>query len=139
MGIDTRARVQVGHVGTGRRFAALSLAVLIIGTTVAFMGCSTLDGQSSFGPVITGLSPASGKVGSKVEIHGTSFGPLFGEVEFVDRNRTAVKASLFSWTDTLVVVEVPALPSGVQTATVNLLSSAFAPMENPSTFTITSN
>ena len=71
----------------------------------------TVDGTPSAGvgftvtPAIGSLSPASGPVGTSVEITGTSFGAMQG-TSTVEFNGTAVVTPT-SWSDTSITVPVP--------------------------------
>ena len=55
-------------------------------------------------PVITGLSPASGMIGTFVTISGTSFGPVQSTSTIALNNSNAAVAS---WSDTSIVAIVP--------------------------------
>ena len=66
-------------------------------------------------PAVSGFRPPAGPVGSLVAIDGTSFGAAqgTGTVEF-----GATAAAVLSWSDTLIVAEVPAGSTGSLTVTV---------------------
>jgi len=64
-------------------------------------------------PVVTGIRPPAGPVGSIVSVDGTTFGATAGTVEF-----GATAATVLSWSDTLIVAEVPAGSTGTMTVTV---------------------
>ena len=69
-------------------------------------------------PTITSISPASGAVGSNVEIVGTDFGATQGAstVAFFD----GVSATVLAWGATLIVVTVPeGAATGVITVTID--------------------
>ena len=71
-----------------------------------------------FEPRITGISPTSGKIGSKVKITGKGFFPKQGthlgtsRVVFSSPRTSAQYAEIASWSDTAVEVFVPRLPLG---------------------------
>jgi len=79
-------------------------------------------------PVLTGLSPATGPVGSLVTLSGRQFGFVAGSVSFVDKDLNAVPAAVVSWSNTAVKVTVPA---GAETGNVTL-STADAPAKTAS-------
>lgn len=71
-----------------------------------------------FEPRITGISPASGKTGSKVKISGKGFFPKQGthigtsRVVFSGQNSGPHNAEIAGWSDTAVDVIVPRMPLG---------------------------
>ena len=56
-------------------------------------------------PLITGLVPSSGPVGSQFQINGSGFGDTQGSSTV---NMSAVNANVVSWSDTQIVATVPA-------------------------------
>jgi hypothetical protein len=63
----------------------------------------TLSSTPSGPPAITALSPAAGLPGLTVKITGTNFGSTRGAVTF-----NGTSAAVVNWTNTLIVVKVPA-------------------------------
>lgn len=124
--------------GTGRFLVGGALMALALSTAGVFTGCQSVDPTTnSFSPAAVAVSPSSGPPGTAITITGTSFGPMFGGVSFTDRNKTQVSAALIAWKDTEIIAEVPVMPSGVQTATVDVVSSVFAPVASPFAFRVT--
>ena len=81
-------------------------------------------------PVVTGISPASGMIGTFVTISGTSFGALQGTSTIALNTSNAIVAS---WSDTGIVAIVPAgASSGSFSVTVDGQAA------NSSSFTVTS-
>ena len=105
----------------------LTCALVAASIAAVFSGCQSVPTDTAFGPQITAIAPVSGPPTTTVELTGTGFGPMVGAVNFTDKNKSAVSAPIMAWTDTLVRAQVPVMPSGVQTAVVDVQSSAFAP------------
>jgi RHS repeat-associated protein len=59
-------------------------------------------------PIITGLSPASGRTGTQVQVNGTGFGTAQGSSTVVFNY---INASVVSWSDTQIVATVPSTAS----------------------------
>ncbi len=78
---------------------------------------TTGGAQAPVAPVISGLSPASGPVGTSVTISGTNFGATKGTstVSF-----SSITASTTSWSSTAIVATVPV---GTNTGNVNVTVS----------------
>ena len=105
-----------------RRFGWL----LAVGFIAILVCCGQAIAQ---GPSITGLSPASGPVGTLVTITGTGFGETQGS-STVSLNGTS--ASVMSWSDASVLALVPTgASSGSFSVTVNSQEA------NSSSFTVT--
>jgi cyclomaltodextrin glucanotransferase len=68
-------------------------------------------------PQISKISPASGSVGKKVTISGSGFGVAQGIVTFFD----SIPATVLSWSDTKIAVEVP---SGAATGRIRVTNAA---------------
>jgi RHS repeat-associated protein len=104
-----------------RRRAALFFAL-----SLTFLFCGRAHGQS---PTVTGLSPATGPVGSLVTITGSNFGSTQGS-STVSLNGTP--SPVVSWSATTISATVPTgSSSGTFTVTVGTSSA------NSSTFTVT--
>lgn len=71
--------------------------------------CQTIDALSSF-PVISDISPSSGKVGVAVTLSGSGFGAAQG-TSLVSFGSVAT-TQYDSWTDSEIVCRVPAMPPG---------------------------
>jgi RHS repeat-associated protein len=99
-------------------------AALVV--ALSFLFCGRAYGQS---PTVTGLSPATGPVGTVVTITGTSFGATQG-TSTISLNGTT--APVVSWSATTISAAVPTgSSSGTFTVTVGTSSA------NSSTFTLT--
>jgi RHS repeat-associated protein len=99
-------------------------AALVV--ALSFLFCGRAYGQS---PTVTGLSPATGPVGTLVTITGTSFGATQG-TSTISLNGTT--APVVSWSATAISTTVPSgSSSGTFTVTVGTSSA------NSSTFTVT--
>jgi RHS repeat-associated protein len=61
------------------------------------------------GPIVTGLSPTSGSVGTSLTITGANFGATQGNssVQFTRAASGSVAGSVLSWSDTQIVATVP--------------------------------
>ena len=79
-----------------------SLPAGAVAVTLSAVGMTTNPLQFTVSPTVTTLSPAAGAFGTPVTISGTTFG-TGGSVSF-----NGVSATPTSWTDTAVVVPVPA-------------------------------
>ena len=98
-----------------------------------------VDGVNSNGvnftvtvPAITGLSPASGYVGSAVTINGSGFGAMYNPGTMrVSFNDTA--ATPLSWSDTNIRTTVPSTTTGPVVVQINSV------MSNSTTFTVLPN
>lgn len=102
-------------------------------------GCDTLDSltTSAADPVINTLTPKGGPTGSTVVIQGANFGTAQGTVAFEDATKANMNAPVTSWTDTMIVVTSPAMPSGNQTLNVGLQTSGGLHPALPATFQVT--
>ncbi|MCL5037484.1 MAG: IPT/TIG domain-containing protein, partial [Chloroflexi bacterium] len=85
-------------------------------------GGNAVSGQkfTMFAPAITELSPANGSIGDRLTITGTHFGQFQGTMSFVTFCGQTVATNYSHWTDSLIVVEVPA---GAQTGDVVVRTS----------------
>lgn len=102
-----------------------ALPVGTVPVTVTVAGITTNAIQFSVAPTIATLSPASGPVGTDVSITGSNFGSS-GTVTF-----NGVNAGTTSWTDTVIVAQVPnAATSGPVLVSVSGVST------NPVPFTV---
>jgi RHS repeat-associated protein len=82
-------------------------------------GFSNSDVMFTFGsPFITGVSPASGPVGTQVQINGSGFGATQGSSSVGFRS---IAASIISWSDTQIIATVPT-GAGSGTLTVSVAS-----------------
>ena len=79
-------------------------------------------------PVITGLSPAAGQVGSHVQINGSGFGAT-RDTSVVNFNGSTT-ATIVSWSDTQITAVVPSVNSSSVNVTVGGIIS------NSATFTV---
>lgn len=95
---------------------------------LVYSGCQSPENfdEAGFGPVITQITPTRGAPESTVEVLGTGFGPLVGALRFYDTKMKPTNAPILDWSDTRIKALVPALPTGPQTAVVDVQSSAFA-------------
>lgn len=113
----------------------LFVSVLLLALLSTIVGCSGSYGGGGGGggnaPYISGLSVASGPVGTAVTITGSHFGATQG-TSTVKFNGTA--ASPTSWSDTSISVPVP---TGATTGPVVVTVGGVA--SNGSTFTVTSS
>jgi RHS repeat-associated protein len=99
-------------------------AVLVV--ALSFLFCARAYGQS---PTVTGLSPATGPVGTLVTITGTGFGATQGTSTILLNGTTT---PVVSWSATTIAATVPTgSASGTFTVTVGTSSA------NSSTFTVT--
>ncbi|HEX8837413.1 MAG TPA: DUF4038 domain-containing protein [Candidatus Acidoferrum sp.] len=115
-------------------FHNLDFSILLVVLFLALNGCSSGYGGGGGGgnaPYISGLSVASGPVGTAVTITGTHFGATQGS-STVTFNGTA--ASPTTWSDTSIAAPVP---SGATTGSVVVTVGGVA--SNGSTFTVTSS
>lgn len=110
---------------------------VILGSIGIFSGCQPVEGTTAFGPLIATISPAEGPPDTPIDISGSGFGPMVGAVLFTGKSKSAVSAPIVSWSDTSVRALVPAMPSGVQTAAVEVQSSVFVPSEFKVEFRVT--
>ena len=81
-------------------------------------------------PQITKVSPASGSTGKKVTISGSGFGVNQAVVTFFN----GIPATVLSWSDTKIAVEVP---NGAATGRIRITNSATDWAESPTDFQIT--
>lgn len=80
---------------------------------------SNSDVMFTFGsPFITGVSPASGPVGTQVQINGSGFGTTQGSSSVAFRG---IAASIISWSDNQIIATVPT-GAGSGTLTVSVAS-----------------
>ncbi len=106
------------------------------GAVVVTVGGKSSNGMtftvtSTPGPNISGLSPASGPVGTSVTISGTNFGASQGS-STVTFNGTAATVSASNWSATSIITSVPAgATTGYVVVTVGGVAS------NGVTFTVT--
>lgn len=116
----------------------LTIVLTAVLCTLVYSGCQSAENltESSFGPMITQITPSSGPVDTEVEVLGTGFGPMIGGLRFHDKTKKSVNAPILDWSDTRIRALVPTLPSGIQTATVDVQSSAFAESPFKVEFTI---
>jgi len=99
---------------------------LVIAFSSTLIFCGRAHGQS---PTITGMSPATGPVGTLVTITGTNFGATQGS-STISLNGTT--APVVSWSGTIISAAVPTgSSSGTFTVTVSGSSA------NSTTFTVT--
>jgi hypothetical protein len=127
-----------GTVGTPSVWGATSIDVPVpVGATTGNV-VVTVGGVASNGlsftvtppPNITSISPTSGPIGTVVTINGTNFGPTVGtRVSGVTFNGVAARTN--SWSDSLIVVPVPA---GATTG--NVVVSISGVVSNAVNFTI---
>lgn len=112
----------------------LSVSILLLGILSTIAGCSGSYGGGGGGggsaPYISGLSIASGPVGTAVTITGSHFGATQGS-STVKFNSTAASAT--SWSDTSISAPVP---TGATTGPVVVTVGGVA--SNGMTFTVTS-
>jgi hypothetical protein len=85
--------------------AAVSDGVVAIGTNGAIL--RAVPQAPSAAPIIAGLSPASGPVGTALTLTGSGFGTVAGTVYFTEGQAT-LSAPPLSWSDTAIRVAVPA-------------------------------
>jgi len=111
---------------------SFSLSVLLLALFPALIGCSGGYGGGGGGntPYISGLSVASGPVGTSVTITGSHFGATLGSSTVTFNGKAASPAS---WSDTSITAPVP---SGATTGPVVVTVGGVA--SNGSTFTVTS-
>jgi len=81
-------------------------------------------------PQITKVSPTSGPVGKKVTISGSGFGNTMNIVVFFN----GIPATVLSWSDTKITVEVPV---GATTGPIRVTNSAGDSVTSPTDFEIT--
>ena len=80
---------------------------------------SNSDVMFTFGsPFITSVSPASGPVGTQVQVNGSGFGTTQGSSSVAFRS---IAASIISWSDTQIIATVPT-GAGSGTLTVSVAS-----------------
>lgn len=110
----------------------LSLLVSLLTLLLIITGCSGSYGGGGGGnaPYISGLSVASGPVGTAVTITGTHFGATQGSSTVTFNGKAATPTS---WSDTSIAAPVP---SGATTGLVLVTVGSVA--SNGSTFTVTS-
>lgn len=65
----------------------------------------TINGAA---PILAGLSPSSGEIGTRIVVSGTGFGSLIGAVRIGSNT-----ASVQSWSDILIHAVLPSIPPGV--------------------------
>ena len=90
----------------------LYLGLAVVGGNTTSLGTAIFDNVSITGgstPVITGVSPTTGIVGTSVTIAGTNFGGSQGSSTLTFNGQPAT--SVTSWTDTQIVAIVPVTAS----------------------------
>jgi len=101
------------------------IGLAVAGGNTAALGTAIFDNlsvTSGSTPVIAGVSPTSGIVGSLVTVTGASFGGVQGSSTLTFNGQPA--ASISSWTDTQIVATVPVTASaGPVRVTVNNVTS----------------
>jgi RHS repeat-associated protein len=74
------------------------------------------------GPIITGVSPSSGPVGTPVQVNGSGFGATQGTISF-----SGDSASVTSWSNTQIAATVP---TGATTGAVSVVANGVASNNN---------
>jgi hypothetical protein len=87
-----------------------------------FLLFSSISLQAQSAPVITGMSPMRGPVGTTVTITGQNFGSAQGSSNVAFVGSANVNAPISSWTDTQIVLAVP--QGAPQPSTVYVQTSA---------------
>jgi len=111
-----------------------SLFAFLFASLLAISGCSSGYGGGGGGnaPYISGLSVASGPVGTSVTITGSHFGATQGSSTVAFGGTAATPTS---WSDTSIVVPVP---TGLAPGNVLVVVTVGSVASNGSTFTVTS-
>ena len=105
------------------------LVLLVIVLTALLLGAQPV--LATFQPVLSYLNPASGKAGQQISLVGSHFGaydPNFGYVAFSRGSSSSYEfyyAPLVYWTDTEIVVTVPAMVAFGKNYSVQMRRSAY--------------
>ena len=132
---STIATVTSDASNFGSAYGAAVGSATVSACTGSVCGSATLavGSQTSALPIVMGLAPGSGAVGSWVAVSGENFGAAQGSSTVTFGGTTA---SVVSWSDTAVLVTVPGTLTAGQTVSVVLTTTAGA--SNTVDFTVVS-
>lgn len=107
------------------------------------LGCKTADdiqkAMAAAGhPVINAVVPAQGKQGASVAVQGLNFGANPGDIGFQDpASGGRIPAKINTWTDTLIITEVPYIPGAPVKTQIGLRTSSGDVPSSFGQFTVT--